>query len=122
MFSPAWYPSPQPRSSCGPLVCDRDPWAAIRRAFATATLSRQPLQLSGPRPWAARSALMSCCCLEPMTIDGRCVRAGADPPPEEGFLATAVGMGDGLGLGAGMTCGGSGCPSLRAPTNTFVAG
>src|SRR2546421_3942749 len=76
MFSPAWWPRPQDRSTCGPLVCVREPCAAMRCALLTATLCRQLLQDSGPSPWAARSWLMSACCVELTTRDGRDAAGG----------------------------------------------
>src|SRR5690348_2332981 len=89
MFSPAWWPRPHVRSTLGPLVWDRYPCAAMRRAFATATLYRHPLHDSGPRPWLDRSALISACCVDPMTM---AARAGA-----------AGGAGGGVGGGVGIT-------------------
>src|SRR5712692_10491611 len=69
-FSPAWRPSPQVRSTEGPFACEIAPAAAIRAALLRATLYRQEFHVSGPSPFAARSWLISACCVEPTTIAG----------------------------------------------------
>src|SRR2546421_5411114 len=97
MFSPAWWPRPQDRSTCGPLVCVREPCAAMRCALLTATLCRQLLQDSGPSPWAARSWLMSACCVELTTRDGRDAAGGGGGAA--GAAATGLaGIADWMGL------------------------
>src|ERR1700688_762869 len=98
MFSPAWWPRPQLRSTFGPLVWVREPCAAMRTALLRATPARQELQLRGPRPFRARSWLMSACWVDPITMAGGAGR-GAGTPGAAAARATA---GGGVGLGSGF--------------------
>src|SRR2546423_14142940 len=105
MFSPAWFPRPHERSACGPVVCVREPCAAMRLALLTATVERQLLHDNAARPCAARSLLINDCCVLRTTMEGAATRGGAEPPPEAaGGLGAAVG----LVFGGGSTWGGSG--------------
>src|ERR1700693_3134898 len=83
------------------------PWAAMRDALLLATLSRQPFHVSGPRPFAARSWLMSACCVDPMTIAGGAgLGAGGGGGAAAGGAAGAgAAVGGGVGLGSGLGLG-----------------
>src|SRR2546428_10934616 len=120
MFSPAWWPRPHVRSTCGPLVWDSEPCAAILLALLNATLYRQPLHVSGPSPWVARSWLMSACWVELTTSEGR-AGTGADAGAAAAGAAGGTG-GTGLGLGGGWAeLWGWGGPSSATARGTAVA-
>src|ERR1700674_5242781 len=103
-FSPAWWPRPQLRSRFGPLVCEMEPWAAMRAALLRATLARHPFQVSGPRPLAARSWLISACCVDPTPMEGGAgaLGAGAGAGAAAGGAAAGGAGGGGVGLGSGF--------------------
>src|SRR5438874_8295562 len=108
MFSPAWRPSPHVRSTCGPLVCERYPCAAIRLALATATLYRQELQVSEPSPLRARSPLIKACCVERTTTEGAAAGAAPRDAPtslEAGGALLGVGEGAGFRFRGSSLCG-----------------
>src|SRR2546422_4526263 len=77
----------------------------MRLALLTATLYRQPLHVRGASPCAARSWLISACCVELTTIDG-CDAGGraAGGSPAAGLEGAATST----GLGGAVLCGGSG--------------
>src|SRR5947208_2442767 len=87
-----------------------NPCAAMRRAFWAAIEARQGLQLSGPSPAAARSALISDCWREPMTTAGRggggagrtATMAAGGGGGAAGWVAAGAG-GGGAGVGVGIT-------------------
>src|SRR2546425_7617139 len=119
MFSPAWWPRPHVRSTCGPLVWDSEPCAAILLALLNATLYRQPLHVSGPSPWVARSWLMSACWVELTTSEGR-AGTGADAgAAAAGAAGGAGGTGVGRRGGWGHLCRRSGQSSTQAPGAAF---
>src|SRR6266850_5166014 len=123
-FSPAWWPSPHVRSTEGPFACEMAPAAAMRAALLLATLYRQEFQVTGPSPLAARSWLMSACCVEPTTIAGRGAgRAGAGAAGAAG-AAAGGGVGLGSGVGRGIMRWGAGSLAstpLKAATTTGFA-
>src|SRR5882672_7466253 len=126
-FSPAWWPSPQVRSTEGPFACEMAPAAAMRAALLAATLYRQPFQVRGPSPFAARSWLIRACCVEPTTIAGGAGRgAGRAGAAAAGAAGAAAGGGVGLGSGVGrgiMRWGAGSLAStpLKAATTTGFA-
>src|SRR2546426_11649278 len=77
----------------------------MRLALLTATLYRQPLHVRGASPCAARSWLISACCVELTTIDG-CDAGGraAGGSPAAGLEGAAIST----GLGGAIVCGGTG--------------
>src|ERR1700694_2450363 len=72
----------------------------MRLALAWATLYRQPFQVNGPSPFAARSRLMSACCVELTTIAG----AAGPEPPVEAAGGAGGGGGGGVLIFRGIAC------------------
>src|SRR2546428_10658201 len=89
----------------------------MRLALLTATLKRQPLHVRGASPCAARSWLISACCVELTTIDG-CDAGGraAGGSPAAGLEGAATST----GLGGSILCGGSGT-GAEAPNDVPAA-
>src|SRR2546428_1073646 len=92
------------------------PWYEMRTALLRAIVARHELQLSGRRPCATRSLLISVCWYDPIVMGG----AAADRVTGAAFGAGA-GAGCGFGGGGGSLAGrgrggGAGSPPPARPT------
>src|SRR2546422_1329721 len=83
------------------------PWYEMRTALLRAIVARHELQLSGRRPCATRSLLISVCWYDPTTMDG-----AATVRVTGAAFGAGAGARRGLGaeVGPGSECGGSPVP------------